>query len=49
MSVYLNLGPSVENHVTVSLAGKLEAARGHNAKLAWSSVSFKTAPIHTGH
>jgi hypothetical protein len=46
--VYSNLGPSAGNHVTVCLAGKCEAARGHNAKLAWYSASFKTAPLHMG-
>lgn len=46
--VYSNLGPSAGNRVTVCLAGKCEAARGHNGKLAWYSASFKTDPLHMG-
>ncbi len=46
--VYSNLGPSAGNHVTVCLGGKCEAAHGHNAKLAWYSASFKTAPLAMG-
>jgi hypothetical protein len=46
--VYSSLGPGAGNHVTVCLGGKCEAARGHNAKLAWYSASFKTAPLAMG-
>ncbi len=46
--VYSNLGPAAGNHVTVCLGGKCEAAHGHNAKLAWYSASFNTAPLHMG-
>ncbi len=46
--VYSNLGPSAGNHVTCAFAGKCEPTHGHNAKLAWYSASFKTAPLHMG-
>jgi hypothetical protein len=46
--VYSNAGPSAGNHVTVCLGGKCEAAHGHDAKLAWYSASFKTAPLAMG-
>ncbi|HYB29190.1 MAG TPA: hypothetical protein VEF89_21435 [Solirubrobacteraceae bacterium] len=46
--VYSNLGPRAGNHVTVCLGGKCEAARGHNARLAWYSASFTTRALRMG-
>lgn len=39
--VYSNLGPAAGNRVTVCLGGVCERARGHNARLAWYSASFR--------
>lgn len=39
--VYSNLGPADGNRVTVCLDGVCKRARGHNAHLAWYSVSFR--------
>ncbi len=46
--MYSSLEPSAGNHVTVCLGGKCGAARGHNAKLAWYSASFKPPPLAMG-
>ena len=46
--VYSNLGPSAGNHVTVCLGGRCKAAKGHNAGLAWYSVTFSTRGLHMG-
>jgi hypothetical protein len=46
--VYSNLGPRAGNHVTVCLGGTCKAATGHNARLAWYSVSFSTRGLHMG-
>ncbi|HET6864956.1 MAG TPA: hypothetical protein VFH80_03500 [Solirubrobacteraceae bacterium] len=46
--VYSNLGPSAGNHVTVCLGGTCKTAKGHNARLAWYSVSFSTRGLHMG-
>lgn len=46
--VYSNVGPTAGNHVTVCLAGRCERARGHNARLAWYSASFRTRGYHMG-
>lgn len=46
--VYSDLGPSAGNRVTVCLAGKCERARGHDAKLAWYSASFRTRGYRMG-
>jgi hypothetical protein len=39
--VYLTKGPRAGNHVKVCLGHVCKRARGHDAKLAWYSVSFK--------
>lgn len=39
--VYSDLGPAAGNRVTVCLGGVCKRAHGHNARLAWYSVSFK--------
>lgn len=46
--VYSNLGPATGNHVTVCLEGTCELARGHNARLAWYSASFRTRGLRMG-
>ncbi|HLH65381.1 MAG TPA: hypothetical protein VKV27_06735 [Solirubrobacteraceae bacterium] len=39
--VYSDLGPAAGNRVTVCLGGVCRRARGHNARLAWYSASFR--------
>ena len=46
--VYSDLGPAAGNHVTVCLAGRCVQARGHNARLAWYSASFRTREYTMG-
>jgi hypothetical protein len=46
--VYSDLGPAAGNHVTVCLAGRCTRARGHNARLAWYSASFRTRQYEMG-
>ena len=46
--VYSNLGPRAGNHVTVCVHGRCKAARGHNARLDWYSVSFSTRGLRMG-
>jgi len=46
--VYSNLGPKAGNHVTVCLAGRCKRARGHSARLAWYSASFRTRGYRMG-
>jgi hypothetical protein len=46
--VYSDRGPAAGNHVTICLEGTCEPARGHNARLAWYSASFRTRGLHMG-
>jgi hypothetical protein len=46
--VYSDLGPAAGNRVTVCLAGRCVRARGHNARLAWYSASFRTRGYRMG-
>jgi hypothetical protein len=46
--VYSTSQPRAGTRVTVCLRGVCKRAVGHNAKLAWYSASFKTAPMWMG-
>ncbi len=46
--VYSRMGPTAGNRVTVCLQGTCKLAQGHNARLAWYSVSFRTRALRMG-